>query len=326
MRNMIWMVLALGCGAAQAQDCHLKQYDSIPITQSPQGLTLPVEINNAHKDLAFNLGDSQSGLAADTVAALNLRQTHVSQEHNVHSDGALVQFIAHAPTVKIGVNTVKDMEFLVLPPVADSGRAPGQIGTLVLKNADMELDMAGGKLNLFSADHCPGKTVYWTTTGYAAVPAQIDNDGYIRVQMTLDGKPVTLGLSSETRSSLRLAAAKRLFGLDVDSPGMTLVYTGADGVKYYQYSFRTLGAEGLAIANPAILIRDDFRKVNCIVGQRLSTTMDPDVGADLINNASMDTTCHAGEDGDVGLSVLGKLHLYVSKKEKLLYLTGAGAK
>ena len=36
--------------------------------------------------------------------------------------------------------------------------------------------------------------------------------------------------------------------------------------------------------------------------------------------------CFGGNDAMLGLSVLSKLHLYVSNKEKMLYLTGADAK
>ena len=36
--------------------------------------------------------------------------------------------------------------------------------------------------------------------------------------------------------------------------------------------------------------------------------------------------CFGGNDAVLGLSVLSKLHLYISGKEKLIYLTSAGAK
>jgi hypothetical protein len=326
MRIAAWIVglLALGCTAAQAQDCHLVQYDSIPFTQTAQGLMVPVQFGATKKELAFSLADSQSGLAADTVDALGLRETHMSQEHNVHHGGATITFIAHAPSVKVGSSTVKDMQFLVLPAAGSDGAA-GQLGTTLLKNADLELDMAGKTLNLFSATHCPGKAVYWTTTGYATVPITIDPDGYIRAQLVLDGKPVSMGLNTSGNSVIGLKAAHALFALDTDSPGMTLAFTAPGGVKYYHYAFKMLSADGLSINRPAILVRDDTRRSDCIVGQRVSTNITPDTDYDVVQNALIETSCHAGEDGALGLSVLSRLHLYVSKSEKLLYVTGAAA-
>jgi hypothetical protein len=328
MRKTVWMLglLVLAGGAAQAQDCRLKQYDSIPFAATPAGLTLPVEIGGAKRDLAFNLGATRNALATDTVEALDLHETHLSQEHNVHSGGVAVLFEAHAPLVKIGASAIHNMDFLVLPAVGNSGRPAGEIGALALANDDLELDMAAKRLNLFADTHCPGKAVYWTTTGFAKVPLEIGPDGYVRASMMLDGKPVSLGLTTNVNSVLGIKAAKRLFGLDSDSPGMTLAFTAAHGVKYYRYSFHALSVDGLTVNNPTILIRDDSARPDCIVGQRLSTTMDIDTGVDLIYNAMVETSCHAGEDGALGLSVLEKLHLYLSRKEKLLYLTGADAK
>lgn len=310
-------LLALA-GAAQAQDCHLHQYDSLPFTRSEQGLMLPVVIGDAHEDLALNLGNAGSALTAETAKKLDLRLTHMTDKFRVHRGDGIVQYVAHAPAMTLGASTIPNMEFLVLPPSEDGKRA-GDIGTQLFANADIELDMAAGKMNLFDSDHCPGIAVYWTTQDYTKLPVQIDGVGYIRAQMLLDGKPVVLALSTEGRSSLSMAAMQRLFGLDASSPGMTLVNTGEDGSKYYRYAFQKLEAGGLTISHPAITVRDNPRAHECKSGEKLKP------GLVRTGSPVLRIECYGGADGNLGLPILAKLHLYLSRKEKLLYLTSAGA-
>jgi hypothetical protein len=318
-------LLALGCGAAQAQDCHLKQYASFSFKQTPQALMLPVRIDDVPKDLAFDLSNSSNALDSDTVHELNLHQTTIPSRSHVHRGGAEIHFVAHATQVTVDGATFKDLDFLMLPAApAGSDRPQGEIGTRLFENADIELDMAGGKLNLFSSDHCPGQAVYWTTTGFAKVPLDIDEHDYIRVEMQLDGKPVKLALNTDGHSSIGMNAMRQIFGLDASSPGMTLAFTSPEGVKYYQYAFQKLEAGGLTIGHPAILVRDEPDRTGCVTGQHLAPNLGVVSGA-LKYNRVEGTKCYGVADGDLGLSVLSKLHLYVSKKEKLLYLTGAEA-
>jgi hypothetical protein len=322
MRITTWVLglLALACGAAQAQDCHLQQYASFTITRTPEGLTLPVKIGGVEKELAFSLGDASNALNTDVAHELDLHMTTLPSNAHVHHNGANIYYSVRAPRITIEGNSFDNVDFLVLPASAPD-RLPGEIGTRLLSHADIELDMAASKLNLFSDGHCPGKTVYWTETGFAKVPMEIDEHDYIRVQLTLDGKPVSFALNTEGRSVIGSTALHRIFGLDIDSPGMTLDHVSPTGKKFYRYSFQKLEAEGLGIAHPDILVREDNGRPECVSGTHAIPETNQ-VKVDALRN----TQCFGQADGTLGLSVLGKLHLYISKKEKLLYVTSAAAK
>jgi hypothetical protein len=311
--------LALTAAAAGAQDCHLQQYASISFTRTEHGLVLPVKIGDTKRDLVFDLGDASNALNSTTAHDLGLRITTLASNVHVHRGRTDIHYTTRAPRVIIDGNGFDNVDFLVLP-VGAEGDAPGAIGTRLLEHADIELDMAGGKLNLFSDSHCPGQAVYWTSTGFVKVPLEIDEHDYIRLTLQLDGKPVNFALNTEGGSVIGMNAMRRIFSLDASSPGMTLDHTAPNGVKYYRYTFQKLETDGLAINHPAILVRDEPDRPGCITGQHLIPTM----GQAQID-ALHSTSCYGQADGTLGLSVLSKLHLYVSKKEKLLYVTGAGA-
>jgi len=88
---------------------------------------------------------------------------------------------------------------------------------------------------------------------------------------------------------------------------------------------KALAADGLTVSSPDILIFDEKPRPECndklhftSFGQAPVHSTEP--AQDQVGR------CFGGHDVELGLSVLKKLHLYVSSKEKLLYITGAGAK
>src|SRR6185437_5374455 len=91
-----------------------------------------------------------------------------------------------------------------------------------------------------------------------------------------------------------MRAAKRLFDLTPDSPGMKVAEDGTDGYgrshKIYRYQFASLDMGGIAFKNPRIMV------------------------ADMADN---------GIDMILGMHQLHGLHLYFAYKEKKLYVTSA---
>lgn len=318
------MALLLGAGAAQAQDCGLKEYVSLPLEVYPDHLLLPVTLGDTPKKMVLRLQDAANGMDADAVTALDLRTTSIPPNITFHRDGREVTRIAHVPELHLGSQVVKGAEFLVLRAGAYGGEVAGDIGTNMFQKADYELDIAGGKFNLFSADHCPGKTVYWTKTGFTQLPLKPAQEvGYIRTEMMLDDHPVTVALSTLGRSRIGMNAMRRLFNVDETSPDLVVVDQDLLGRKTYRYTFKTLTAGGLTITNPAILVHDEEPRPGC--NDKLHFAY-PDHDPLHSTEQPRLARCFGGDDVVLGLSVLSKLHLYVSNKEKLLYLTGAGAK
>src|SRR6266404_755701 len=310
----IWMaaiaVLALGAGAARAQDCGLKRYDSLQMEVYPDHLLLPVTFGTVPKKMLFRLEDAASAIAADSAKELDMRITSTPPNVRFHRDGQEITQIAHAREFHLGRLPLNNMEFLVFKPLRPSEAVVGDIGTRLFEKMDMELDIAGGKLNLFSSDHCPGQTVYWTKTGFAQVPLKSSNDiGYIRAEVMLDDKPITVALSTVGRSRIGMNAMRRLFNVNETSPDLVVVDQDLLGHKLYRYAFKTLTANGLTITNPNILVYDEEPRPECKDRTHFEF---PDPEPLHSTDQARLTRCFGGDDAVLGLSVLSKLHLYVS--------------
>jgi len=308
---------------ARAQDCGLKQYDSLPMEDRGGQLLLPITIGTVPEKMAFRLQNAASAISLPAVKALDLRESSLPSHVSYHYDGVNIDYIAHARDVHLGRQTLSDMEFLVVPGASFRGDVVGDIGTHLFEKVDIELDIAGGKFNLFSPDHCPGQVVYWTKTGFAQLPLKSsDGMGYIRTDVMLDGHPLTAAFSTDGRSRIGMNAMRRIFGIDETSPELVPVGEDLLGHKTYRYAFRTLTADGLTISNPAILVYDEPPRPAC--NDKLHFKY-PDPAPLHSTEQPVLAQCFGGDDAVLGLSVLRKLRIYVSTKEKLLYLTAAEA-
>lgn len=143
------IAVALGTGTARAEDCSLKQFGSVPMEIYPDHLLIPVAFGTMQEKLVFRMDDAASGINSDFAQKLDLYVTSIPPNIHFHRDGDEIKRIAHVPELHLGQQTLRDMEFLMLRPGRYSGDVVGDLGTHLFKNVDFELDMAGGKLNMF---------------------------------------------------------------------------------------------------------------------------------------------------------------------------------
>lgn len=322
------LLLSAGAAsAAEAQNCALKQYDSLPLEVYPDHLLLPVSFGTTPEKLVFRMEDAGSGLNSDTAKAMDLYVTSIPPNVTVRRDGEDITRIAHVKDFHIGHQTIHEMEFLMVRPGRYGNGVVGDFGTRLFEKVDFELDLAAGKLNLFSNDRCPGMAVYWTKTAFAKLPLKTSGPketGFIRAEVMLDGKPLTVAFSTQGRSRIGMNAMRRIFNVDQTSPDLVAVNEDLLGHKLYRYRFKELTADGLTITNPDIVVYDEEPRPEC--NDKLHFKMpDPE---DTVHSTMQPrlARCFGGDDAVIGLSVLKKLHLFVSAKENMLYLTGADAK
>jgi hypothetical protein len=232
--------------------------------------------------------------------------------------------VAHAE-LHLGREVLSNMEFLMLKPGTYGGGVVGDFGTQLFKRVDFELDLAGGKLNLFSPERCPGHAVYWTKTAFAELPLKRTPElDYIRAELMLDGHPVMVAFSTVGRSRIGMNAMRRIFGVDETSPDLVAMHEDLLGRKFYRYPFKALTADALTVTNPDIVVFDEEPRPGCNdklhfkfpePSEQMHSTLQPRLAR-----------CFGGDDAVIGLSVLKKLHLFVSAKENVMYLTSADAK
>jgi hypothetical protein len=318
--------LLLSMAAAQAQSpaptCVLKQIQSIPMEVYPDHLVLPVTFGTTPGKLVLLMQVAASGIDGALAEKLDLHITSMPSNVRITRLGQEVKRIAHVREMHLGQLTIGDMEFMVMKPGTYGSDLAGDLGTQMFQKVDVELDIAGKKFNLFSSDHCPGKAVYWTKD-YAQLPLKKEkNLIYVRADMTLDGRPLTVSFSTEGPSRIGMDAMRRLFDIDETSPQLTAVGQDLLGNKTYRFAFKSLTAEGLTVSNPDILVYDEPPRPQC-----KTTTHFGDSGdrsrSPLLSDVIVNYGCN---DAVLGLSVLSKLRIYVSRQENLLYISAAGAK
>jgi hypothetical protein len=316
-------VCVLSAGTAQAEDCTLKLFASIPIVVQDDHVLVPVKLGDAQEDFALKIGNALSGISEDTAAQLGLSLRAIDQDRlGIVRNQVRIAKLARVPVFELGTIPMKNVELIVLPPQANEEGFAGDIGVRLLSKADFELDFAAKKFNVFSQDHCPAP-VYWTKTGFAQIPFVWQDAGYVRPVMQLDGHPVRVAIEPNSISRIGMNAMRRVFGVDENSPDMKLIGQDKTGKKMFRYPFKSLVAEGLTINSPAITIFDEPRADGDCDG-RMKVTLP---AASHIPNANPPgvSICKGGGDLELGYSVLSKLHMFFAIKEKVLYLTGADA-
>ena len=153
-----------------------------------------------------------------------------------------------------------------------------------------------------------------TLGGPEAIRAYLDTRKVAKDLPFVDYEPTSRSGIPFIGGSIR-ELARSVFGLSETSPGMEAIPSAKpDDLFQYRYRFKTLSLDGLAVNNPLVYILPDaaekaFRHnhdakmdIDAIYGQHLS-------GPELV----------------LGTNVLSKLHLFISYKEKVLYLTAADA-
>ncbi|HET7085754.1 MAG TPA: retropepsin-like aspartic protease [Rhizomicrobium sp.] len=323
MRQIAWLTL---CGLlatwsnAQAADCPLKMLGTVDIKVLPNELQVPVTFGDAQKNFIFDIGSPFNLVTQETARQAGFHIQSMDPNITIHSFGQKVERLGYSPKFRLGSLPGDDVEFAVLPGEMPENDVAGLLGIRLFERLDFELDISRAKLNIFSPDHCPEQVVYWTKTGFAELPFRRDG-ALLSTEMLLDGKPIRATLSTRQGSVIGMNVVRQLFGLDGNSPGMVPAGTAPNGRKYYHYPFKGLTVDALTINHPDILIEDEDPAI-CNNKPRLE---DEDAPKGHVVDKPMNyVTCYS-VDMDVGLSVLRKLHVYFSSREKIMYVTPAGA-
>jgi predicted aspartyl protease len=302
---------AFACAAYAAGDaptdapgggaCQQTRVFAADMTTEPDGLVaVPALIDDRPVMLAVDTGAVHTVISSRIADELQLERDRSSEIYEMVG-GVPIYQMAYTHSFKMGLLSTGRVGFLVAPSSALHVDTDGLFGPDAMNNYDVEIDYAHSRFGLFSQDHCPGQVVYWTRDPYARVPMHVDDNWHISVPITLDGKPVTAFIDTGAeRSIMTLSAARELFGITPQSPGVTrrddVSVNGTAPTTIYRYPFHSLMLEGIAVDHPDIDIMQD-------------SALGP--GAPQLI---------------VGGGVLRQLHLYLAYKEQMLYATPAEAK
>lgn len=280
------LALTTSAAVADSSDCHLGKYVTLPMTIGGGGLvSVPIGIEDETDNMLVDTGGVFSTLTERVVKHHNLRQEMLQMAWLTMFGGRKIDHFVTVPQITIGRFPVPNRTFMVMPDDALPPDMDGIIAPDMLAAFDVEFDMAGGALSLFSQDHCDGKVVYWTKGDSAAVPFRMDDWRHMKVEVLLDGEEIKADIDTGASDSIMsLETAEHLFGWD----------SKTDNTKH---TFKSLSFEGVSVQNPMIhLIPDDKSKIMGGYGE-----------AKLI----------------LGMSILRKLHFYIAFREHNIYITPA---
>ena len=302
--------------AAAVKDCGLKRYASIDLAGAGEGyLLVPVTIQGTRAYMALNTATPFSSITESVVSSLSLQVKPTAIPFGVSAEKSPDQHMATATLFELGGIPFRNATFMVLPfrfhEIPADAPVIGILAMDVFKGFDIELDAAHRKLNLFSQDHCPGHTVYWSAK-YDSVPLRFGSLGEFYFPMELDGKKLetTLATSSPT-TTLNTDATRKLFNFDRTSADVETV-TDESGRTATHYRAMRLSGEGLEIINARISLIDPPAYNPC----RLSSHL----------GAATYEGCLGVHPLALGQNIISKLHFYIATKEKMLYFTRADAK
>jgi hypothetical protein len=157
-----------------AEDCTLKRFASLDMVSIPNGpIIIPVSIQGASHEFRLNAFGS-SEIDAGLAYQLKLDQKAVPDQSPLFIDGKRINNTVTVPPISLGGTggrlDLPETEISEDPTSRSNTSAPeGTLGHEYLRYFDLDFDFAGGKLNLFSPDHCAGKVVYWAKE-YTDVP------------------------------------------------------------------------------------------------------------------------------------------------------------
>lgn len=310
LRTAVAAIATVAATSARAEDCSLKQLASLRLTESGDHVLVSVTIAGKSLQFEFALEDAYSAIDKKTANKLSLAETPMPSlvTPKVH-DQPITARVA-IPAFQVDNLLARDIKLFEVPVLRE---ADGILGLDIIGSEDLELDVAHGKANLFSRNHCTGRVIYWSPPGdaVAVVPVTLQKTHNILVDMSLDGKDVTVGVMTAGISSMGMNVAHRLFGIDANTPGLRKIGSDANGQPIYRYPFRSIEVQGLKILNPEIEIQGAVSDPECDAHEHA----DPTWGGRY--------RCYGGADLFLGLSVLKSLHLFFAFGEKMLYATAA---
>jgi hypothetical protein len=196
--------------------------------------------------------------------------------------GSQLNFNVTPENVSVGDLRVQNHAFYI-----ESRGLSGADGTLssdILRDYDVDIDLAGGSLGLSPPGSC-------TVTATAVMAMDVAQNGHIRFPVKIDGKTISATLDTGAPVSLIGMREAGLLDIYPNSPGLDLVQN-AGPYQIYAYPFRVLEFARVSVKSPHIVIASD--------------SYIPGATADVI----------------LGMEAMRQMHFVIAYSEKRFFILG----
>jgi tetratricopeptide (TPR) repeat protein/predicted aspartyl protease len=242
---MVMRILRLGClgisallaSLAWADGCQLKDYGTLPVEMVGGRATTMVKINGHDTRFIIDTGAFFNTMSHANAVALGVRLRSAPFGFRIGGVGGTVG-VEFGQVKEFGIlgTTLKNIDFIV--GGTDTGY--GLLGANLLDLADVEIDLAHGKLTLFNPDHCNKLALaYWSKAGNYnvadIVSADSQNDRRTFLSVTINGKKMRALLDSGAYATVLSRRAAERVGIDLDASdlgaGSSSIGIGARSVR-----------------------------------------------------------------------------------------------
>ena len=263
-------MLRLGClgigvllaSQAWAEGCQLKDYGTLPVEMVGGRATTMVKINGSDTRFALDTGAFFNTMSRANALALGLKLRPAPFGYRISGVGGTAD-VEFAQVEEFGIlgATLKHIGFIV--GGTDTGY--GLLGANLLDLADLEIDLAHGKMTLFKAEHCNKLALaYWSKDGSYnvadIVPAENPNDRRTFLSVTINGKKVRAVLDSGAYATLLSRRAAERVGIDLNTPearaGSSSFGIGARSVKTWTASIDSFSVGTETIQHSQMQVMD----------------------------------------------------------------------
>lgn len=214
------LIATLLASQAQASACHLLKFGTFPVEMLGGRATTMVKINGSDTRFVIDTGAEFNSMSRANALSLGLSLRPAPFGFRMSGVGgyADVQF-TKVKAFGILDTTLRNIDFMV--GGTDAGY--GLLGANLLDAADLEVDLAHGKLTMFKADGCKKLALaYWTRNGNYNVADIEPSDSRINrgtvLPVTINGKKVRALLDSGAYATVLSRRAAERIGIDLDAP------------------------------------------------------------------------------------------------------------
>lgn len=212
-----------------AAQCSLQEYGSLQVEMLGQQPTTTVKINGTDTRFMLDTGAFYSMMSTASAQALGLHTRALPFDYRVGGIGGSTT-ARYTQVKEFGIlgTTLKNIEFIV----GGSDAGYGLLGANLLDIADLEIDLAHGKMNLFKPDGCDKSGLaYWSKAG-AFNMADIDTSGsrtaahQTVVEVKINGKKLRAMIDSGASATVMSRHAAEHVGIDLNGPNVKPGITG----------------------------------------------------------------------------------------------------
>lgn len=244
--------LALLPAPARAADCAPRQLAGIKTNMMADGrATLPVMVEDHPLSFLLDTGGISTTIKWELAREMKLPVVQ-TQRRLTGVGGSMLNFALTGENFSLGGLRVKNMPIYV--ETRPLSFADGTLGPDILRDYDVEIDLAGSAVGLFAAGYCAPPE--WTQNNGGVLAIDVTPSGHVRLPVKLDGANLAAVMDTGSVISVMGLKLAALMGIYPNSPGVELVRDTGQ-YRIYSYRFRALDIGGVTVKNPRIAIATD---------------------------------------------------------------------